>query len=113
MDRLKGHVIVVTGATKGIGKSIAYGIASEGADVVIGGRSVSDGELCAEDIRKKTGREVCFVPGDIAEESSCESLVSKAVSKFGKLSGLVNNAGVFPPVDFLGLFRRLAKRQLL
>lgn len=100
MNRLNGKAVVVTGATKGIGRDIALALAEEGAQVVVGGRSIPEGEACVEEIREKTGLDALFVAGDVAQEDDCRLLVEKTVERFGKIDGLVNNAGIFPQVDF-------------
>ena len=98
--RLKDKVIVLTGATKGIGRGVAAMLLGEGAYLVAAGRSEADGAaLIAEAEAKWPGRAV-FVRGDICEEAYCETLMGEASSRFGRLDGLVNNAGLFPIVPF-------------
>jgi NAD(P)-dependent dehydrogenase (short-subunit alcohol dehydrogenase family) len=95
-NRLAGKVIVVTGATKGIGKGIALMCASEGASVVVGGRNKRDGERVVRDIQETYGTEALFVQGDISREVTCRQLIEETVVRFGRIDGLVNNAGIFP-----------------
>lgn len=100
MDRLAGKVIVITGATKGIGRGIAFALAQEGAHVVVGGRSCDEGKSVVSQISSEYGKKALFVCGDIREEAYCKHLIDSAVERFGKIDGLVNNAGIFPVIPF-------------
>ncbi|PZE22275.1 SDR family NAD(P)-dependent oxidoreductase [Paenibacillus xerothermodurans] len=95
-NRLAGKVVIITGGTKGIGKGIAYMAAGEGAKVVISGRNAADGERVTEEIRSSYGAEAHFVQGDIGSEEGCRRLIAQTVERFGRVDGLVNNAGIFP-----------------
>ncbi|MDB5083138.1 MAG: dehydrogenase, short-chain alcohol dehydrogenase like protein [Bacilli bacterium] len=95
-NRLKDKVVIITGGTKGIGKGVALVTASEGAHVVISGRSQNDGEQVAYEIKQKYNSEVLFIPGDLSNLENCKSLMEKTYEYFGRLDGLVNNAGIFP-----------------
>jgi len=95
-DRLRGKVVVVTGGTKGIGKAVATMAASEGARVVVHGRSEEDGRRVVRDIAERYGSEALFVQGDVGKEEDCGALIDKTVERFGRVDGLVNNAGIFP-----------------
>jgi NAD(P)-dependent dehydrogenase (short-subunit alcohol dehydrogenase family) len=96
LNRLSGKVVVVTGGTKGIGKGTALVAASEGAHVVIGGRDRREGQSTVEEIGDRWGKEALFVEGDIKSADTCRSLIEEAVGRFGRIDGLVNNAGIFP-----------------
>ena len=94
-NRLSGKVVIVTGAAQGIGFGCASLIASEGAEVVLGDIQQEKGELAAAKIRNAGGKaEFCKV--DVKKEQECALLVKKAVESFGRVDGLVNNAGWFP-----------------
>jgi len=93
--RLEGKIIVVTGAAQGIGFECARMAASEGASVVLGDIQKDRGEEAAAKIQKAGGCAI-FQYADLTDESQCAALVDAAVKKFGKLNGLVNNAGWFP-----------------
>lgn len=95
-NRLAGKVIVITGGTKGIGKGIALMCAKEGATVVINGRNERDGLKVVQDIKDNYTADALFVQGDISREKACKQLIDEAVDRFGKVDGLVNNAGIFP-----------------
>jgi 3-oxoacyl-[acyl-carrier protein] reductase len=93
MSKLTGKVAVVTGASKGIGASIAKAFAAEGAAVVVNYVSDKDGaERVVKSITDGGGKAVA-VKGSVAEEA--EAIVGAAVENFGKLDVLVNNAGVY------------------
>lgn len=86
-------VAVVTGGSRGIGKAIVRELLEKGFTVIASARSKSS-EI--EDLEKIYHKNICFVPCDISSESDINRLVSFAESNFGKISLLVNNAGVAP-----------------
>ena len=88
---LKGKVIVVTGAARGIGKTIALEFAREGANVVV--NDIGDGTLVAEEIGKM-GRKGIFLEANISDKEEAEQLVSRTVESLGRIDVLVNNAGI-------------------
>ena len=89
--RLEGKVALVTGSTRGIGRTIAEMFAEEGAKVVVSGRSVDKGEKNAQRIRD-AGGEAIFVPLDVADESSVQEAVAATVEAYGPITTLINNA---------------------
>jgi 3-oxoacyl-[acyl-carrier protein] reductase len=95
MSKLKGKVAVVTGASKGIGASVAKALAAEGAAVVVNYASSKAGaEKVVEAIARAGGKAVA-VKGDVSRESDAQTIVDAAISNFGHLDILVNNSGVF------------------
>lgn len=100
MNRLLNKVVAITGATKGIGRGIALDLAAEGALVTIGGRDEHDGLSLVNEIWERFSRKAIFIPGDIKSEDYCKRFIQDTISNFGKLDGLVNNAGIFPEVSF-------------
>ncbi|MBV8191012.1 MAG: SDR family oxidoreductase [Alphaproteobacteria bacterium] len=102
MTRFEGKVVAVTGGGSGIGKEAAARFIAEGARVVINGRDAAKLEAAAREI-DPTGEKVIISAGDIAIPATGAALVDTAVSKFGGLDVLVNNAGVFNPKSFLEL----------
>lgn len=86
--RLKDKVILVTGSTTGIGEAIARRFVSEGARVIVHGTRPGAGEALVREL----GRVTAFRAGDLADPAVPADLVQFAVSTFGRLDGLVNNA---------------------
>lgn len=93
--RLDGEVAVVTGAGKGIGRSIALGLAEAGADVAVASRTQSDLDSLADEIAA-LGRKALPLATDATNKAALEHLASETEAKLGKLSIWVNNAGGIP-----------------
>lgn len=87
--RLDGKVAIITGGTSGIGEATVRVFVSEGACVVIAGRSVEAGEALAEEL----GRAAVFVRADVTREEDIERMVRETVGRFGRIDCLFNNAG--------------------
>lgn len=92
MNRLEGKVAIVSGATAGIGKAIALLFGKNGCKVVASGRNEERGNAVVKEI-KDNGGEAVFVKADICSESDLKNLVDTAVSTYGQLDIVVNNAG--------------------
>ena len=92
--RFVGQTALVTGSTRGIGAGVARRLAAEGADVVVTGRTVADGEAVADRISEATPGEAHFVRADMRDPAAIEALVEGTVERFGGLDVLVNSAGV-------------------
>jgi len=98
---LVGKSTIITGGSGGIGRGLVLGFAEEGANVVIATRDGAKGQEVADAAKSLPG-EVIVVPTDVTHEDAVESMVAKAVSAFGPVDVLVNNAGgVFHPRPFL------------
>ena len=91
--QLKNKVIVVTGGAKGIGEGIVKVLAAEGALPVIVGRSESDNKKVVTEIERKGGQ-TFQVEAELTDPAAAEKAVKTVVKKFGRIEGLVNNAGV-------------------
>lgn len=92
---LRNQVIIVTGASQGIGRSIAEACAREHAAVVLAARSADTLDAIADAIRA-AGGDALAVPTDVTVESQVEQLVAQTVGHYGRVTGLVNSAGVSP-----------------
>ena len=92
-DAFRDQVVIVTGASAGIGKALALQLAHQGARVAIAARRAERLEKIAADCRAM-GAEVLVVPTDVANEAQCRALVEKTVAAFGRLDMLINNAGL-------------------
>jgi NAD(P)-dependent dehydrogenase (short-subunit alcohol dehydrogenase family) len=90
---LTGRVAVVTGASKGIGKAIARGLADEGVQLAIMARDPSALAAAAQEIRDATGVRVLACPTDVREETAIASAVEQVTREFGTVHIIVNNAG--------------------
>lgn len=90
---MKDNVVIITGASKGIGAELARQLAAKGAKLVLAARNTAELEAVAEDCRK-AGAAVVTVKADVAEERDCQAIVAGAVLAFGRVDTLVNNAGM-------------------
>jgi NAD(P)-dependent dehydrogenase (short-subunit alcohol dehydrogenase family) len=93
---LEGKVAVITGASQGLGRALAFAYAKEGAQVVINSRSEESIGPVAEEA-ESTGAEILALAVDVSESADVERMVGVAVERFGRIDVLVNNAGVLGP----------------
>lgn len=93
MKRLQGKVIIVTGAGVGLGAGIARVLAREGARVVIAERNAKTGESTAASLRRRGARAIA-IRCDVSREEDIAVTVRETVRRYGRIDGLVNNAGV-------------------
>lgn len=94
MIELKGYKVIVTGATRGIGRQIALSLADAGADVAFTYASSDDAAISLEKEIKQKNREVIYKKFDVSDFKECEIFVSEVLAKWQKIDGLVNNAGI-------------------
>ena len=90
---LKGRAALVTGASKGIGRAIARGLAGEGVDLVVLARGAERLNQAASEIGKATGVRVVPIPTDMRETAAVRAAADRAAKEFGAIHILVNNAG--------------------
>ncbi|MBC9798109.1 SDR family oxidoreductase [Sinomicrobium weinanense] len=90
---LDEKVIIVTGGAKGIGYGICEVLAGEGAIPVIVGRNESDNQKAIRAIEEKGGKAGAVI-GELTDPEACANAVAEVLKKFGRIDGLVNNAGV-------------------
>jgi NAD(P)-dependent dehydrogenase (short-subunit alcohol dehydrogenase family) len=91
--RLDGKVVIITGASSGLGAAFARHLAEAGADVALGARRVDRMADAARTV-ERAGRSCITVATDVSRPEDCQRLVDQTVSAFGKVDVLVNNAGV-------------------
>ena len=89
----KGKTVVITGASSGIGRALAYEFAANGANVVIGARHDTKLAEIAGDLTNR-GAAVAWCAADVTREEDCRRLVETAVARFGGIDILVCNAGI-------------------
>src|SRR3546814_124405 len=102
---LDSKIIIITGASSGIGAAAARLFASEGANVVLGARRSKALGALAETINQADGKAV-FLAGDVKDRGYADALVDLATSQFGGLDGAFNNAGIvgeMQPVPDMGI----------
>jgi short-subunit dehydrogenase len=98
---IKGKVVVVTGASSGIGEATARQFAKEGAKVVLAARRVDRLQSLAQEIAAMgTGAETLVVQADLSKLEDIQSLINQTLERFGRIDVLVNNAG-FGRLDWL------------
>jgi NADP-dependent 3-hydroxy acid dehydrogenase YdfG len=102
MENVQDKVIVITGASSGIGAATALMLAKNGAKVVLGARGLDGLASLAETI-KNAGGDVVYAQTDVKDQQQVTALVALAITEFGKIDVLINNAGIGPisPLDDL------------
>lgn len=103
-ENIHGKVIVITGASSGLGEATARRLSSEGATVVLGARRANRLNNLAKEFAAKGARSLA-VAIDVADRTQVQKLVDSAVETFGRIDVLINNAGVMPlsPLEKLKL----------
>ncbi|MBC2459678.1 elongation factor P 5-aminopentanone reductase [Clostridium beijerinckii] len=108
MNKLRGKVALITGASRGIGRAIAVELAKEGASVIINYSTDDEGaKETLEEIKSINGYGV-IVKGDISAFDKCQMIVEEVLKVMGKIDILVNNAGI----SHIGLFMDLTEEEI-
>jgi short-subunit dehydrogenase len=92
-EQLKGKWALITGASRGVGWTIAEKFASEGANLILVARSADSLEKLAAELKGKAG-EIDIIPTDMSDSAAIDDLAKKVLEKYGGVDILVNNAGI-------------------
>jgi NAD(P)-dependent dehydrogenase (short-subunit alcohol dehydrogenase family) len=106
-----GKAVVITGASIGIGRELAFQMAAQGARLALAARNQEQLEAVAAGCRDHGGTAVA-IPTDVADWGQAESLIQKTVEEFGRIDILINNAGIsmwslFDQVEELKVFEQI------
>jgi 3-oxoacyl-[acyl-carrier protein] reductase len=93
MDDLKGKVVLVTGASTGIGAGVAKALGALGCKVVVHYNSSRDAAMAVAQVVEASGGEALVVQGDLHQTAECERVVKETVNRFKHIDVLINNAG--------------------
>ncbi|SFF41263.1 SDR family oxidoreductase [Sunxiuqinia elliptica] len=104
---MKDKIVVITGASSGIGKALAYEFASRGASLVLAARRMDRLQQIEQEL---PGTEILSVQADVSKEEDCENLMKQAVDRFGQIDVLINNAGISMRALFADLDVSVMKR---
>ena len=107
------NVVIITGASRGIGRELALRLADQGAWLALGARDMEKLEEVAELCRLHGGKAIT-VQTDVAEQADCQNLVERTVAEYGRIDTLVNNAGIsmwtlFEQVEDLSVFEKIMR----
>ncbi|WP_322795096.1 SDR family oxidoreductase [Tepidiforma sp.] len=100
---LRGGVVIVTGSATGVGAACARLLASKGCNVVINYTKSEAEARETEAACREVGVETLLVQADVADDADCRRMAAEAVAKWGRIDGLINNAGVTKFVDHTNL----------
>jgi short-subunit dehydrogenase len=105
------NVIIITGASSGIGQQLALRLAEQGAWLALAARNVEHLEEVSKQCHKRGGK-AFVIPTDVAEQSQCQNLIERTVAQYGRIDTLINNAGIgiasrFDAMHDLTLFEKV------
>ena len=95
MENIKGKVVVITGASSGLGAATARLLSAEGANVMLGARRVDRIQSLADELNAKGGKAIAIAT-DVTDHDQVKNLVDAAVQKYGRIDVMINNAGLMP-----------------
>ena len=96
------RVIIITGASKGLGAAVSRWLGSVGATVSLVARSKQELDIVADEI-KQSGGEPLAINADVSDPEACDRIVVKTVDRFGRLDAVVNNAGILAPLNYISV----------
>lgn len=91
---LTDRTAIVTGGSKGLGKAMAAGLASAGADVLLTSRHAAEAEQAARSITSDHKRRAVGIAADVTQAADVDAMIDRAIQEFGKIDILINNAGI-------------------
>ncbi len=94
-NNIKGKIVVITGASSGLGEATARLLSAEGAIVVLGARRIDRLKSLADELTAKGGKALA-VATDVTDREQVKNLVDAAVQKYGRIDVMINNAGLMP-----------------
>ena len=102
---LSGRSAIITGGSKGLGKAMAAGLASAGANVLVSSRHGDEAAAAAEEIARAHRQQAISIEADVSSPEQVEAMVQASLDAFGKIDILINNAGINirGPIDELSL----------
>ena len=117
MPKLKEKVVIVTGASEGIGRAVCQRLAADGAKLSLAARN-QDRLYQLKDEVERIGAEALVVPTDVRDPQQCKNLVDRTIEKWGCLDVMLNNAGItlwtlFEDIEDLTIFDRIMKTNYL
>jgi NAD(P)-dependent dehydrogenase (short-subunit alcohol dehydrogenase family) len=95
-------IVIVTGASRGVGAAVACWLGTKNAKVTLVSRTESALEKTASAVRDRGGTPL-VIAADVSDSAACRGIVEKTTDRFGGLTGLVNNAGILPPLETVAL----------
>jgi short-subunit dehydrogenase len=98
----RNHVIIVTGASSGIGKALSLQLANEGASLSLAARDTERLDALVKECHNRGGSAIA-IPTDVSDEQNCQTLIEQTIRHFGRIDMLVNNAGFSVAAEFAGL----------
>ncbi len=110
MNDLKNKVVIITGASSGIGKGCAIEFVKAGCKVVITGRNAFSLSEAGKEIKSIANSEVLEVVSDVSIEEDCKRIINETIVRFGKIDILINNAGISMRALFKDLDLKVIKQ---
>jgi len=111
MSKLENKVVIITGASEGIGRALSLKFAEQKAKIVLVARNKDRLDELKKEI-ESSGAEALVVPTDITDQNACEQLIKSTINHFKKIDILINNAGMtmwtpFEEINDLSIFKKI------
>src|SRR5690242_5825827 len=100
-DALAGQLVLITGASRGIGAATAKAAAAAGADIAVAYHQQQEGAEATAAAVRELGRRAETFEADLADPAAARAMVRRVIDEMGPIDGLVNNAGIMPQTPFL------------